>query len=404
MIAQTWVAGISFGSKDHLVFTFLLPFCALLYVKTSKKETHIALNIAISIMGAIALAIKPHYALIPMLLFGHRLYIQKSLKPIIFSSDFITPVIFALLYFAFIAVYTPEFFDILTQVRSIYSQDQPFPITQRLHYLMYPAMAILLSFFVPKTDKNETIKKVTYFAVALSVACVIPYFIQNKGFHYHAIPFLSFGMVALFLTMFTIGQHYLKQADYGIWLASGLIATMTLVNVTGGKFTFFTTGQFKAQPVIDTIDELAWNKTYSAIDFKSPFTSLPYISPLKHGSRFGQLWPLFGLSEMYRKADSDEDRQIIRDKMSKIVALLSDDLHRYKPGVVVIPQYRDDGSDETNHTFLNFLLAHDHFNDAMTHYTYYSTEPFDTTLATGNRDPDNLTYYDVYVLNKDHSL
>ncbi len=400
IITQTWVMGISFGSKDHLIFIFLPTLITSQLLITLKKPPKPIITALCIIMGGLAIALKPHYGLLPAIIFAHRLYVSKSIKSCLFSADFLGLLSFGLAYLIFIAIFTPEFFEILPEIINIYSIDQPFPISSRLYYLAFAAIAIICTFFI----EERKIKKIIFALATLSLLTTIPYMIQGKGFHYHALPMLGFGMAALFLGVFYTAQKLAAPKDIRLWIATAFVIMLSINFTTGGKKELQTAGQFRAQPLIDTIDERAWNRTYASYDFKSLLTVLPYITDLKHGSRFGQLWPIYGLSLNYDLAKTEEERSSIKSEMMRYVDIIAQDMQRYQPSVITIPQYKDPQTQEPTKNFYNFLMKNENFKKFMKNYDFEATIPFDTSLMMNNTNKDKIVIHDVYVLKQDNDF
>lgn len=408
IIAQSWVAGISFGSKDHLIFVFLPAICLLQYMITINKKPSTAIMILAIIMGGIAICLKPYYAIVPALFFAHRLFISRSLVKTIISPDFIGMLIIGLLYLGFIYLFTPEYINIIMpELTPIYGLDKPFPIFTRLNYLIYAGIAAILGFFITKSHANNTkMQHVIFACVGLSIACTIPYYIQQKGFHYHAIPLLSFAMVALFLGCFATAKTFLRHNDLSLWVACAVIAVLSLSFTTGGKYKYLTNGQFTAQPLVETIDDLAWNKTYATYDMKQMLSALPYISNLKNGSRFGHIWGVHGLSIKMKTVSDEQEKQAIKAQMLGYVDMMAQDMLRYKPSVIIIPRYSKPNTNDNNNNnnYLKFLMSSESFKNSMQNYIFEASIPFDTTLTGTSYDPEKIVVHDVYVLKEDHNF
>ncbi len=400
LIAQTWSMGISFGTKDHLIFIFLPALCLFQYLITTNHKPGKLESISSIIMGGIAIAIKPHFALIPAAFFIHRLYVSCSIKNCIKSPDFLGLLIFGISYLILITLLTPSFWDILPIVVSLYSVDKPFPLSTRLFYLAFAAFALICTIFI----ENKNIKASIYTCTALSILCVFPYILQNKGFHYHAIPLLGFAITALFLGIYGASKYLTPHRDIRLWISTIFIAMLCLTYTTGGKKQFQTDGQFFAQPLIDTIDELAWNRTYATYDFKAPLGALPYMSDLKNGSRFGQIWPLYGLYQKHKNAKTDEAREALKTQMLAQVDMIAEDMIRFKPSVITIPQYQDPATKERTKNYYNFLIQNENFKKNMQNYIFEDTVTIDISFAQNNKNPDKIVYHDVYILKKDHDL
>ncbi len=398
---QTWGAGISFASKDHLIFIFIAPLLLLQYLITIDKKPNGKIMVAAIIMGAIAICLKPHYAVIPALFFAHRLFVSRSLIKTIISPDFIGILILGVSYIGFIYVFTPEYIHILLpEINAVYGLDKPFPIFMRAHYLIYAGLAVIFGLFT----KDAKLKYLIFIAAGLSIACFIPYYLQQKGFNYHALPFSSFAMIALFLGTFAVAKSLFNYNDISIWIAGAMIAILNINATTGGKYKYLTTGQFTAQPLTEMIDDLAWNNTYATYDMKPMLSALPYITDLKNGSRFSHIWTIYGLLIKMEGAPNEGDRQSIKQEMLRYVDMLAQDMDRYKPSVITIPKYRKTGSNEPSHNYLNFLMSSEAFKANMENYTFEATIPFDTTLTGASDNPEKIIMHDVYVLKQNHNL
>ncbi len=400
IVIETWVAGNVFASKDHLIFIFIVPLLLLQYLITIDKKPSNKIMIAAIIMGAIAICLKPHYAVVPAIFFAHRLFISRSIIKTIISPDFIGMLIFGLSYIGFIYIAAPEYiYILLPELNAVYGLDKPFPIFIRLNYLIYAGVAVVLALFL----RDEKLKHLIFICTGLSLACFMAYYVQQKGFHYHTIPFLSFAMLALFLAAFAIAKSLMNNNDTPIWVAAAFIVMLNISATTGGKHKYLTTGQFTAQPLIELIDELAWNNTYATYDLKTMLSALPYITDLKNGSRFSHIWTIHGLSIKMEAASSEQDKLDIKQEMLKYVDMFAQDMDLYKPSVITIPQYRKTGSNEPSHNYLEFLMSSEHFKTNMENYVFEETIPFDTTLTGVTTDPDKITMHDVYVLKQNHN-
>lgn len=401
IIVQTWVAGISFALKDHLIFIFLIPLLLLQYLITVNKKPSATIMILAIIMGGVAICLKPYYAIIPAIFFAHRLFVSRSIIKVIISQDFIGLLIIGISYIGFIYIFTPNYIDILLpEITSLYGLDKPFPIFMRLNYLIYAGLAVILGLFIT----NTKLKYLIFIIASLSLVSFIPYYVQQKGFHYHAIPFLSFGMLALFLSIFAVAKSLFSHNDIALWIAAALIAILNLSETTGGKYKYLTTGQFTAQPLIEMIDELAWNKTYATYDMKPMTSALPYIADLKNASRFGHIWTMHGLTIKIELTNDEGEKQEIKKEMLKYVDMFAQDIAHYKPSVITIPRYRRPNSNEASNSYMNFLMTNEAFKDGMENYIFEESIPFDTTLTATGHDPEKIVVHDVYVLKENHNF
>lgn len=405
IMAQSWASGVSFGSKDHLIMIFMVPSCLYQYRLTQGHRSGWVISAASIFMGGIAICLKPYYSIIPFIFFAHRLYTTRSVSRCIFAPDFLGMLAIGASYLAFTWFITPEFFTLIPEISSLYSVERPFPLYFRYYYLVYAAVAAASARFVFTDPDEQNLKKAIYAFSALSFICLIPYLLQDKGFHYHALPLLGFGAAAIFITIFSIAKEISKKQDIALWI--GCIAMFGLFGgyTTGNKFPKLTKNQFLAMPLVDTIDDLAWNRVYATYDFKNLLTPLPIISPLESGSRFGQLWPMNALTEQVGLTNDKEKRKEIKKRMFGYVDIIVEDIKRFKPSVVTVPQYIDPDIDAPAKRYYEMLISHDGFKKIMENYTYEKTVDLDTNLnLKKQRDTSKIVPHDVFVLKRDHNL
>lgn len=56
--------------------------------------------------------------------------------------------------------------------------------------------------------------------------------------------------------------------------------------------------------------------------------------------------------------------------MFKVVDLIVEDMKRYKPSVLLIPQYIDPKTDKPAKNYYNFLIQHEGFSEALGNYEF----------------------------------
>lgn len=401
--AQTWGAGMTFGLKDHLILVFLTPFTLLQYQITTTPDK-ISKTTAIfgSLLGAIALCLKPHYAVIPAALLVHRIISTKSVKNIILSTELWTIAITFAAYLAFIYAVTPDFIHtIMPNVIELYGIETPFPIGMNLKSFVitiasaFIAYALLLA---NKGDENIEIRNSILLCAFISALCVIPYLLQNKGFYYHTIPYIGFGVMAMVLAIYGMSRLITKHKDISLWITLFIAGLLTYANTTSTGEGVMNNEQFKAQPIAEFIEENAQGGSYITYDMKSMLAPLPYLIDVKNASRFGQIWNLHALSILSSQTTDKNEQEKIKTKMMNVINMMAQDIEKNKPDVVAIPLYpTDPESNEPTEKFLEFLLANQNFATAMNEYQKETRLKFNKSLAVGNNDAKNIIWHDMYV-------
>ena len=407
LMAQSWAVGDIFGSKDHLIAVFLLPLSLYQYQRTRDMAHSKILTLSSIIMGGIAICLKPHYAIIPTLCFAHRLYTTCSLRKCVFAADFWGMLLIGIIYIVAIWLLAPEFFILLPEIISLYNIQAPYFLYERYHYLLYAACAAIGVYFLFSEEKQKNLRNSVYTLATLSAICLIPYMLQFKGYHYHALPLLIYGAAACFIMIYGMIRELTKcKSDIALWGACTAMVIIFGGYTYGNKAPKLTKEELLALPIVQTIEEHAWNGTYTSMYKLHNLASLPHISSLKSGTRFGALWPITGLTRFANQEKDPELRNTYKNEIYRYVGMMAEDIKRYKPSVILIPQYPDPKTLKPNKDYYNFLIKHEVFKQNMRNYTFYDTITFDTTFTHGseNTDPAKLVPHDVYVLNHDNAL
>lgn|GEM_PF-1421347 len=411
LIAQSWIAGMSFPLKDHLITTLIIPISLYQYRLTRGLKTGTLTATSCVIMGGIAVCLKPYYAIIPALFFAHRLYTTRSLLKCITTPDFWGMLLIGISYLFMIWAITPEFFDLMPQIISVYSVERPFPLSMRYYYVIYGIFAAISAPYIFSDKSQITLKNSIYALSTLSAICMIPFILQDKGFHYQALPTLSFGAAAAFIAIYGFTKELLhSKSDIALWIAGASIIFIFGTIIYNYKKPAMTKDQFMALPLIDAIDELAWNRVYANYYYKHGLACLPNISSLKNGSRFGEIWPLTGLTELANDSADPEERKEIKKKMYEIVDMMVEDMKRYKPSVILIPQFTDPETKMPAKHYYEFLTKHDGFKENLSNYTYHDTILYalkpneEATSANFKKHPDQIVPHEIYVLNRENTL
>lgn len=407
LFANTWLIGSSFGQKDQLVMILLAPYAMLQGGLLSRREITPALQVSASLMGALAVCIKPHYIVVPAIFIATRYFTSRDLPKIIKSVDLLVLVFTGLAYLILIHIVFPDYIGvILPQVSELYLQDEPYPVFIRLPLAAYALGAIFLSLFLAEADETRRLKITLYALIGLSLICILPYYAQNKGLMYQAIPFYGFGVMAVMVALFGLIYQKSRIVELAVILPFALMMAMHYNSMKGYPPGILSKQEFIGFTYHQKIRDTAWNGVYMDLDLKPYNLALPHYDPsLKQGSRFGQIWPVFGINALFMQARTEEQRNEIREKMDIFVDMISHDIERYTPSVIAIPRYRVEGSgtEEPQKNYYNRLIKTPSFAGAMEKYEFSETVTFDHGLydrGTTSKHKEKLMTTDLYVLKK----
>lgn len=373
LFAQTWGMGILSMTRDALVFYCLIPLCIAQYSITKNTIQSKSLLFLSSLIGAIGICIKPHYATIPLAFFLHRYFSQKKLCPIIKSIDFITILLTAITYLFIVIVFFPDFLkEVIPHVLSIYYVTPALPLLDMAFFLIFSLFSLLLvGFFNDATSYKKEFSSIINMSVGLGFLCFLSFLMQGKGFLYQALPFLGFTAIALFISVSTILSNFVARKYTCIWITYISLSILCLPLLTG--FTnspFLTHKKFKDIDFFEKINQLSPNHTFINYDFKPNYLALPYYYDLKNVSRFGILWPIDGLNQLYEIAETEEEKDIIKSKFTFFIEILAEDIETGKPDVICIPRYPPIDTDIPEQRLLPFLLKNTSYAKAFENYEF----------------------------------
>lgn len=179
---------LKFGQREHFIIAFLLPYIFLCWLRIENRETPLLRRIICGMLMGLAVCLKPHYALVPLLLEGYCCYKQRRwgawFNPTTIASGFV-----AIFYGIVLWQYNPDYWPILRLTVDAYG---PFGygILAKLIFFI-PLLPFLLFFGVlwcyrkthsPLHSLFPIIGLALFAAQCAGVA-------QNKGYPYHFLPF-----------------------------------------------------------------------------------------------------------------------------------------------------------------------------------------------------------------------
>ena len=167
----------NFGQREHFAFIATVPYVLLIGRRQSGQPTATGIAVLIGLLAAVGFALKPHFALVPILL---ELWLRRSLL----RPETIALLLFATAYGACVLAFEPDYFtQALPLANRAYGQFGGFSPPM----LLPSALLLLLAVFIPRSDRGS--------GSALLVASLAYYLVfvfQLKGFAYHVLPAMGF--------------------------------------------------------------------------------------------------------------------------------------------------------------------------------------------------------------------
>jgi hypothetical protein len=175
-----------FGQREHFILIFAIPYVLLIAQRERGKAVPAKYAIPIGFCGAVAFALKPQFAIVPVVL---ELWAWRAPK---IRTETITLGIAALIYVAAVAIFERDYLtDAIPLNLAAYGQFAPMGLAS-----IRPSLfAVCFASPLLLRARHEA----AAFTVA-SLVCFLIYLFQMKGWGYHALPALGTLFVAVALS------------------------------------------------------------------------------------------------------------------------------------------------------------------------------------------------------------
>jgi hypothetical protein len=360
-VAMPWM---HCGQREQLMLIGTVPYAALVAARRDHKVVPPALAAVIGTGAGIGFALKHYFLIVPALLELWLLIGQRRTwrlgRPEIFGTISV-----GVLYAGAILLWAPDFLTrIVPLVRLTYGDLAP----PGLRYLFGPhAILGLLILALVAGHMHRSHEEPAPFTNVLAVAALgftIVYFIQFKGWIYHAIPLVGCASLALAALL-------AEAAPPGRWL--GIIAPALL------SFPFFLAADDEMHPALpnpDLINAVEGVQRGETVGFLTVETAIPWSITLQRGfrypSRYMGYWMLTAVVPNERRGRPDARLSALG---AQIVSDTIADFTCEPPRRIVVarPPAGRPGFD-----ILPFFLRDPRFGALLSHYRVRSRTSFET--------------------------
>lgn len=357
-----------FGQRDNFVILFLLPFIALEAARLGGMRAGVACQVLVGVLTALALTIKPHYALVVLTFWGLRVW-RHGLHGTVNAADVRATVLAGIAILILCLALFPEWLEMGKLGWRYYAHlNRPIPsLLVELVALRWPlfaiqAMALVVWWRLPATAPLRPI--LSAFLLAWP-GLALGYLLQAKGFSYHLIPL----EVATELGGALAVMSLLHKGSTSGWAAIG-VSTALLAAVGGLILAAINSGfprpDFMAgNPILAAIPQHDAGRGMLLLDTGA--APAIYAVPL-YGTSIGYrsqcpwlLRPMVEAAVNGAGAEADQAQQDI----DVLVHGLIDDFRRSQPDIVVVNQapVLADGSD-----YLTYLSRYPEFAQLWSGY------------------------------------
>jgi putative flippase GtrA len=177
-----------FGQREQLAVLCSLPYCCLIFRRYNQETANLILAAAIGVLAAMGFALKHYFVLVPVALEIWYLLRHRQLRHFI-RAETIALAAVALGYGAAVIIFTPAFFTSIVPLvnGSYHGYEKPF--AKQLFRPEVLVWFIAASSYILR--RSALLDRDRSFADVLAIAgtaFAASYFLQQKGWQYHAIP------------------------------------------------------------------------------------------------------------------------------------------------------------------------------------------------------------------------
>jgi hypothetical protein len=406
ILLNTVGAGLYLGEKDQLLGLALFPFVLVQAAMTYNISLDKRLQWSVIGTTALLILLKPHYGIVPAVMFAHRAFVQRQLR-FFKDPDFIGLccgvvfylVIMGLFFQDFVAVILPDILTLYVSKTELWAVK----IAVVFGFTAFSFAAIAWLLF-------EKPQKFIARVFGLSVLCIIPYAMQGKGFYYHSLPAVMCAVSAFSLLahqLFYEGALKTKFKGYAPQLghlSAVMIIIALLYTILPPNRAYPTHDDYRGAPLAHVINDCDQdNCTFFLFNDMIEMTyQLSVYTGQQQASRFPSLWFLPGLvkADAAHKhwRESPLSREEINRLTGKYTQMIVEDFQKYAPDTLIIGHFYITLENPNPFDFVAFFSEQSiAFQEVMRSYRLVETHLIDRKAYFGGTlfVPDSIRY-DVY--------
>lgn len=363
-IALAAVPWMHVGQREQIALIATLPYAALIAARRSDRPVPLALAVAIGAGAAVGFALKQYFLLVPAMLELWLVVGQRgSWRPI--RPETVVIVTIGAAYAVLIATLEPDFLTrIVPLIRLAYGAFG----APSVRYLFGPfAIVGMLLLAALCANARVLLERKLPLASALTVAALafaLVYFIQFKGWPYHAIPLIGCGSLALAALLAELKDPppLLRILAPALLLLPAALSVEEQLN--------------PALPSPDVLNAVAGLKSGDSVGFLTTETAIPWSVTLQGGYRFASRYNGFWMMDAIIQNEAAEKpdarltalgRQIVSDTVSDFTCV--------PPQRIIVTRPRPG---ESSFDILPFFLRDRRFASLLSHYRVTSRSSLET--------------------------
>lgn len=294
-LALTAMPWMHTGQREQIVLICTLPYASLIAARSDRRRIPTLLAIAVGIGAGLGFALKHYFLIVPLLLelwlFTRDRKSWRLLRP-----ETVAVASLGAVYAAAIILFAPEW---LTNIVPLLHLAYGATGAPAVRYLFGPFALLGLAILGICASQKRRLRSAS-FPAALSVAAggfAVAYFIQAKGWAYHAIPMLGCGTIAL--------AYLLSESNK-------LPSLVRLLGPALLALPFFLAADDEMHPALpspDLLGAISGLNKGDSVGFLTTETAIPWSVTLQRGyrypSRYMGYWMMNAIIRNERQANPD---------------------------------------------------------------------------------------------------
>ena len=174
-----------FGQREYFALVLSVPYLFLASAAIGNKRYGPLVSIAVGFAAGIGFALKPYFLVVPLLveifaiIYTRRLFIAFRLENWTIAATIVG-------YLAIVLVSAPDYLAVTVPMMQPIYWGYNNPLNHVLHKIVSPLMCFLIVMAIPIWRRPSHLQATVMMA---AVGFLVSFFVQMKGFTYHAFPF-----------------------------------------------------------------------------------------------------------------------------------------------------------------------------------------------------------------------
>ena len=358
---------IHVGQREQLVLIGTLPYAALIAARREGKIISPGIAVLVGSGAALGFALKHYFLIVPALL---ELWLaageRQQWRP--FRPETLTILIVMLGYGAAIAVFAPEFLTtVVPMLRLAYRDFGP----PSLLYLFgsfamtgFATLCFLIAHARLLAGRNAPIASALLVA---SIGFAIAYFMQFKGWPYHAIPLIGTASIGLAATLAELPAAPMSLR----LLAPALLLSPLALSLSKSS------GVLAPNP--DLLRAVSGLPRGTTVGFIAEDSSVAWSATLQHGFRFPSRYNGFWMLGAVQHNERSRNKEPLLTELGlRIVSDTVADFICMPPRRIIIARPRPGSWNEGTLDPLPFFLRDPQFRELLSHYRLRSRSSVET--------------------------